>query len=690
MPSANWFSKTLYRKNMSRFWPLWAGYGVIWFFILPVSLLLRYSHTESVPTVRSVSQYILGTIPQIGIALAVTFGLLAAMAVWSYLYNSRPSWMIHALPVRREGLFLSNWLAGMSFLILPNAAVFLLALGAQAVVGAVEFKWLLLWFLLQSLLSLFFFSLATICAFFTGHIVALPALYVIFNGLAQGMGMLAETVLRKLLYGYGGLSDGVAAFCKWCTPVYGLSTSLRVKTSYSETLQATQFIGMNGIAQVLLYGLVGIVFSILALLLYRKRALELAGEVIAVSVLQPVFKYGVAFCGALAGGTVLYAIFQYSVLDSPWILILFLLLCGAVAYYIAEILLKKSFRVIRKSWRGGAVFLAVLAVCAIAVELDVFGFETRMPDQDSVAKVSVDTGRPMPYDSYGDLSAQRGRLDDDTQEGIQQALALQRLFIDQKDRMESGVRGLYTTGRDQPQTAEELGTENAASTDVTLTYTLNNGKTVIRSYKMYVCEDDLTAKNTPAGALLELLNRPKAVEKAYFPDWLGEDTLVGGSLDCYNLTSSAGKGDLNGAQQSWSLDRTEAKQLYQAVREDMEAGRIGSRWLLSDKNYLNKVYDTSLCLTFYGVFPQLSERTVSQAADVSKTSETSGATYVTVYITPRTDSSSTLAALENLGALDSSRSLLTQYERMMMDSGIGGSVDQDGIDAKVISSIDAG
>ena len=29
------FNSTLYRKNLSRFWPIWALYSVIWLFALP-------------------------------------------------------------------------------------------------------------------------------------------------------------------------------------------------------------------------------------------------------------------------------------------------------------------------------------------------------------------------------------------------------------------------------------------------------------------------------------------------------------------------------------------------------------------------------------------------------------------------------------------------------------------------------
>ena len=31
----SYFNKTLYLKNMARFWPIWALYGIIWLFAMP-------------------------------------------------------------------------------------------------------------------------------------------------------------------------------------------------------------------------------------------------------------------------------------------------------------------------------------------------------------------------------------------------------------------------------------------------------------------------------------------------------------------------------------------------------------------------------------------------------------------------------------------------------------------------------
>ena len=125
--------------------------------------------------------------PSAAVTLTALFGLLCAMAVFSYLYASRSVGMLHALPLRREGLFLTNYLSGLLFLLLPNLAVFLLALAAEVFAGTVVFSSLFTWLVVVSLFGLFFYSFAVFCAMFTGHVLALPAFYVVLNGLAAAV-----------------------------------------------------------------------------------------------------------------------------------------------------------------------------------------------------------------------------------------------------------------------------------------------------------------------------------------------------------------------------------------------------------------------------------------------------------------------------------------------------------------------
>lgn len=203
--ATSYFNSTLYHKTMARFWPLWAAYGVTWLFLIPLNLLSLYfnRYMNSDPVERLLDEAL--DLPQLatpGLYLAAFYAVLCAMAVFGYLYNSRSACWTHALPLRRETLFTTQYLAGLSFLLLPQAAVTILTAVVELAflpsgdwgqaLGA-----LLAWLLAQSALALFFFSFAAFCAMFTGHILALPAFYGILNFLAVIIYSLVEALMTE-------------------------------------------------------------------------------------------------------------------------------------------------------------------------------------------------------------------------------------------------------------------------------------------------------------------------------------------------------------------------------------------------------------------------------------------------------------------------------------------------------------
>ena len=170
--SKSWFYPTLWKKNMARFWPVWALYGLVWLVALPLNLMTNYRGGGNWGGLDEGANHfanytVLEYAGELSVILSVGFAILAAMAVFSYLYASRSVGMLHALPLRREGLFLTNYLSGLLFLLLPNLAVFLLALAAEVFAGTVVFSSLFTWLVVVSLFGLFFYSFAVFCAMFT-------------------------------------------------------------------------------------------------------------------------------------------------------------------------------------------------------------------------------------------------------------------------------------------------------------------------------------------------------------------------------------------------------------------------------------------------------------------------------------------------------------------------------------------
>ena len=91
------FNSTLFRKNLSRYWPLWglASFGGAMF---PLAMLLELLHNGFrfwSPLETRQAYY---TVLSYGVpVISIVYAILCAMAVWSYLYNARSVGLMHTL-----------------------------------------------------------------------------------------------------------------------------------------------------------------------------------------------------------------------------------------------------------------------------------------------------------------------------------------------------------------------------------------------------------------------------------------------------------------------------------------------------------------------------------------------------------------------------------------------------------------
>ena len=636
----SYFNKTLFAKHFARFWPIWGLYGLIWTMCLPLGILLDSRSGWTQVRARVLPLNYLDTSGWFSAAtfLAVVFGLLAAMAVFSYLYSARSVSLFHALPLRREGLFLTSYLAGLGFLILPNLAVFLLALAAEAACGAVVFSSLFTWLVVSSLLGLFFYSFAVFCAMFTGHILALPAFYVVLNGLAAGLAVLFGQMAHEFLFGFDGAS-WLTGLASWLSPVLRLSACHVVIPTVMDAAgngwadYASAY--FTGLGYVALYALVGVALAALALAVYRRRQLETAGDVVSVSWVRPVFKYGVAFCAAVALGETLYSLFSALLPRGAWGLLLMLLLWGAAGYFVAEMLLRKKFWVFRGSWKGCVVLLCCLTAAMCLMEFDVTGFERRVPDPARVQSVSLDAGSTAPYD---DANGQGLLLDGP--EDIAAVTELHRAIVARKAAIE-GAEADYTYER----LDSGLEVETSGQAWVQLRYTLTNGSGVTRSYRIPLTQEALDDPDTPAARLDALLNAPGQAEKAYFGAMAEGDYLISAVVTQPHY-------DEEGAYyyDEKPVDSAGLEELWSAVQVDLADGSLGRRYLLENQARLENCYVNDLILTF---------RRAGQAARAD------GSDTYSVTVTLQTTGTRTLAALEQYGFdLDS---LLTQAQAQLKE-----------------------
>jgi len=620
------FNSTLYHKTMGRFWPLWTLYGLIWLFFLPLNLINQYfdnlrwggGPTDSQTWVLDTAKSIPFTL-EMGVVLSCIFGALCAMAVFGYLYNNRSAAMMHALPMRRETLFTTQYLAGLSFLLLPHLAVAILTAAAELILlpsmywGA-ALSALGLWLLVQSGTALFFFSFASFCAMFTSHILALPAFYAILNGLVMVLYTLLTQLMAQFFYGLPRDYTG-NTLVEYCTPLLTLFKACNMnvdQVTVNGVTSATDQYCLAAPKVVAAYAAVGLIFALLALMIYRYRHVESAGDVVAIPVVRPIFLCGVSFCTGLCLGTLTAAFFGWQ--SEALSLSLSVLVWTVAGWFAAQMLLKKSFRVFR-AWKGCLAMVAALALLCTACFLDLFGVEDRVPDASQVASLTVSGDLGYPYDS-GNL-----RLDnvtDPTQ--IQRAVNLHQAIVRDKDRADFDSRS-YAPGDDYIY--------------FHVRYTMKDGSTLERNYdSVPVYQNEQNQKGSVTWQANQLLQDRELVSLSYgFDRYEQKGRLLDAMLDgAYNMKTHALESIFLNQASKADLER-----LWQAVRQDFDEGTIGVRYLFEDQERFDNTYRTDLVFGFEMPFP-LPGRPDNTSSE-----------HLTVTLTPQADN--TLALLNELGAL---------------------------------------
>lgn len=218
------FNKTIFKKNITHFWPIWGIYLVFLLYALPLTLLLS---TENPGTgAKAAKQIAEDNLARyttcLGGALTPMFVFIAAtvcaMTVFFYLYQNRSANMIHALPVSRKELYVTNVVSGFLFLIVPQILTFVITAFVCFARDISRLEYLLYWLLMTMGMSLFAYAGAIVIGMLTGQLLAVPIFYVIANFLYVGIRFIFQIFRQKWSTEWITISDSAKGiFSLRCT-----------------------------------------------------------------------------------------------------------------------------------------------------------------------------------------------------------------------------------------------------------------------------------------------------------------------------------------------------------------------------------------------------------------------------------------------------------------------------------------
>ena len=449
------------------------------------------------------------------------------------------------------------------------------------------------------------------------------------------MTSLVEAVCDLFLYGFRSFPSPVWELVDHLSPPVILSNAVSI-VSRDDAFVLYQ----PGLVAV--YAAAGVALSIAALLIYRSRHIESAGDVVAVKLVRPLFKYGVALCAGLTGG-----MFTYELLSglSDLTLMGWILFWGLAGYFAAEMLLRKSFRVLA-AWKGAVPLAAVIVLLSLSVHYDWYGFEDRVPQADQVTAVTLNGLHSAPYD---DGQGRGLTLEDPEQIALVLQLHRAALALEEENREEESDPQGYTEylyEESDPQGYTEY-------LYLDLHYELADGTALERGYSaLPIVESDRGVEGTLTWAAGQLLSDRENMEQLYgFHDIEANCRLVAAYLeDVWNTQTRQ--------YETVYIDGSTEK-LWQAMKQDFAEGTIGVRYLFD--NSVERMENTCATDLYFDY------EAPPKPGDVGISSYGSS---FSITLTPQ--ASHTLALLHELKVLDETHLALTNREAEALELGEGG------------------
>ena len=539
------FDRAVFRRALKKTAPVWILY-TLYELLLPLRL---FSFCRGVSSCTDdflvqIEKTILGYARINASLLPFLLGGLLAWVLFFWLFRAGTAYFYAALPVRRETLFLTNYLTGLLLCAAPALLSSLLLWAVGAGFGAAVFVPAMQVFAATMLGFLLFFSFAVLVCCVVGQMAAMPIVYVILNFTFFVLEAIVRHLLFTFVYGMPySQSSTMQSFALHATPVLGLlQGGFRVATDWAER-DGMYYMELNphleGWGYLGALAALGLVFALCAFLLLKHREMERSGDVIAVGWLRPVALYVFTIGCALVLGALMAELFSSNTADNFWYVLLFLFMGAFVGYFAGKMLLQKTVHVFRSGWLGlGACCLALLLAFG-AAEFDLFGYSRYLPERSAVQAAGL-----THYQSNGLYTTQDDAF-------IQDVLNLHTAAVSEKSKQEHR-RHAYQLGTDYTE-------------QFYITYRMTDGTLTERYYSIVYSEADLEDPDSLISRFSALYNSPGSVLIRTGFDTPRTEKNV---LSCYVSSFDTGE--------SLELTGRDAWRVYTACLDDINAGLLGA------------------------------------------------------------------------------------------------------------------
>ena len=361
------FNQGVLLDDLKRFSWLGILYTLALLFLVPLQIFMISGQEDRDHSIMKEFFY-LGTGENMQGALVLAVSILMGIFIFRYIQVKAASDTLHSLPIKRAVFYRTHVLTSLVLLIVPVLITAFISLILNSMLGLGAYfslKDIAEWAGVVILLELTVFFVCVFVGMIVGMSVAQGVITVIFLFLPLGLALLLVESLQTFLHGFTynfGANESK------------LSPLVRLMEGFRET-------NKMGTGEIVTYIVVCLGLYFLAQFLYEKRKLETASQTIAYRPFRWLFKYGVTLCTMLVAGVY----FNQTQQSISWTLFGYLI-GSLLGYYVAEMVLKKSFFVF-KNFKGYLMYAAVVSVLLTGLHFDLIGFTKKVPPINQVKSI---------------------------------------------------------------------------------------------------------------------------------------------------------------------------------------------------------------------------------------------------------------------------------------------------------------
>ncbi|AKG33473.1 hypothetical protein [Paenibacillus durus] len=369
------FNRGIIRQNLRQH--LWIAiiYLLGLLFALPLQMFLG-GYPDAQPQKVDDLFRISGSLPML---FTLTLPVAAGLLLFRYLQHKGAADAMHSLPLRRKHLLTVQLFNGFILLLVPVWLTTLAAGLLRNLEGNMFlYSWVDVWTwgATVSILALFLFTLTA----FVGICLGITVL----QGIVVYILLILPSVLFQVIFYH--LSNYLYGFPNQIS-MSGMDYWSPFLQMMNVTAKPYSWVELG------IYATLIVLFILLSYLLYRKRRVETAGQALAFTYFNPLFKGGVMLCAMLISGTYFAQTRSGGI---GWAIAGFVI--GAViGYAAAEMVIRKSWQILNRKLPARFIgYAAVLGLLLYSPVSPLTGYEARVPAADTVGGIYAGSY----YDAY--------------------------------------------------------------------------------------------------------------------------------------------------------------------------------------------------------------------------------------------------------------------------------------------------